>query len=166
MISCFLMLRLPMTTTPMTPLINHVSNSLIGNWLSLTSHAGVYYPGAPTRVVGFMDTSPIARPIDAIPHFPTHDQSPGLQNRRPSGHGLGLLLPQHQEYSRSNISSSQPLDMKHSTVSHSPLPDQPIPNASINDMYVHSDYHSRVSLRFQQALHGPVWSLGEPRTRK
>ena len=116
-----------------------------------------------------MDTSPITRPIDGISHYPTHDQSPRLQPRRFSG--LGLLLPQqpqHQEYSRSNVSSFQSLDMKSSTALHSPLPDQPIPNSSatINDMYVYSDYHSLVPLIFQQALYGPVWSLGEPRTWK
>ena len=33
-----------------------------------------------------MDTPPIARPIDAISHFPTHDQSPGP--RHSSVHGL------------------------------------------------------------------------------
>lgn len=118
---------------------------------SLTQHSGVYFSGAPPRVVGFMDTPPSAPPIDAIPHFSTHDQSPGQQSRRSSVPGLGLLLPSHQEYTRSSVTSSQTLDMKPPTASHSPLRNHPVPNSSptTGDMYVHNTYHSVVLLIFE-----------------
>ena len=111
---------------------------------SLTWTSGVYFPGAPPRIVGFMDTPPGAPPIDTTPHFSTHDQSPGLPSRRSSVPGLGLLLPAHHEYTRSSVTSSQPLDMKPPTMSHSFLRNHPVPNSSptIGDMCVHISYHS------------------------
>jgi len=134
---------------------------------SLTWNLGVYFSGAPPRIVGFMDTPPSAPPIDAIPHFSTHDQSPALHSRRSSVAGLGLLLPAHQEYNRSSATSSHPLDMKPPTVSHS-LQNRPVPNSSptTGDMCVHNNFHSVVLLILQQAIRRSVWSLGELRTWK
>jgi len=131
-------------------------------------HSGVYFPGAPHRVDGFMDTSPGVPPMDAIPHFSTRDQSPGQQSRRSSVAGLGLLFSAHQEYTRSNATSSQPPDMKPPPLSHSPLRNHPVPNSSptTGDTCVHNNYLSVVFLIFEQALRRPVWSLGEPRTWK
>ena len=87
-----------------------------------------------------MDTPPSAPAIEPIPHFSTHDQSPGLQSRRSSVPGLGLLLPAHQEYIRSSVTSSQPVDMKPPPISHSHLRDHPVPNSSptIGNMCVHN----------------------------
>ena len=135
---------------------------------SLTWNSGVFFPGAPPRIVGFMDTPPGAPPIDAISHCSTHDQSPGLHSRRSSAGGLGLVLPAHHEYTRSGATSSQSLDMKPPAVSHSFLRNNPVPNSSptIGDMYVHINYRSVALLIVQQAILGPFWSLGEPRTWK
>ena len=132
---------------------------------SLTWNLGVYLSGAPHRIVGFMDTPQNAPPIDAITHFSSHDQSPGLHSRRPSVAGLGLLLP---EYSRSSVTSSHPLDMKPPTVSHNPLRNNPVPNSSptTGDMCVHNNCRSVVLLILHQAIRRSVWSLGEPRTWK
>ena len=115
-----------------------------------------------------MGTPPGASPIDAIPHFSTHNQSPGLQSRRSSVTGLGLLLPAHHEYTRSSVTSSQSRDMKPPTMSHSFLRNHPVPNSSptIGNKYVHISYHSMALLILQQAIRGPVWSLGEPGTWK
>ena len=136
---------------------------------SNTGHSEVYSSGAPPRVTGFTGASPNSRPFDFISHLSTQDQPPGLQPRRPSNvQGLGLFLPQHQEYSRLSASSSQPLDLKQPTDSHSPVLDQPVPNprAAISDMCVHRNHHSLIPLIFQQALHGTAQSLGESRTWK
>jgi hypothetical protein len=132
---------------------------------SLMLHSGEYFSGALTRVDGFMDTPPTA-PNDAIPHFSTRDQSPGLQPRRSSVPGLGLLFPVHQEYTRSSFTSSQPLDMKPPTLSHSSLRNHPVPNSSptTSDTCVHNNYHSVMLLIFEQIFRGPAWSFGEPRT--
>ena len=98
-----------------------------------------------------MDTPPSAPPIDAVPHFSTNDQPPGLQSRSSSMESFGLLLPAHHEYTLSSVTSPQYLDMKPPTISRSLLQNHRVRSLSptIGDMYVHINYHSVALLILQ-----------------